>query len=239
MASSRPSHRGPDKIFGIPKHHSDSQHPGGRSYDYTQKYLPDELGKEADHEARIWKVYLDEAESYDEDMVRGFRDTIDSLLVLAGLFSAVVASFVVQTSLNLKPDYAQLTVVLLSEQVALLRAAGVGSSSTIVPATGVSAATATYNTFDVWINGLFFTSLSLGMFTALLAVLSKQWLQAYIALTSGSAKDRALARQFRFNGLQRWRLEHVVGFLPLILHAAFGVFFLGLCIFVPLGYRIR
>ena len=55
---------------------------GGRSFDYEQKYPPDPSGKEASPEARVWLTYLDEAEMYDHDMVQGFRDTIDSLLVL-------------------------------------------------------------------------------------------------------------------------------------------------------------
>ncbi|KIK54353.1 hypothetical protein GYMLUDRAFT_142411, partial [Collybiopsis luxurians FD-317 M1] len=51
-----------------------------------------------------WKVYLDETESHDEDMLKGFRDTIDTLLVFAALFSAVVTSFIIQTSQALQPD---------------------------------------------------------------------------------------------------------------------------------------
>ena len=29
----------------------------------------------------MWKVYLDEAEAFDDDMLRGLRDTLDALLV--------------------------------------------------------------------------------------------------------------------------------------------------------------
>lgn len=54
---------------------------GGRSYNYEEKYAPDALGEETSENARVWKVYLDEAENYDDEMLRGFRDTIDSLLV--------------------------------------------------------------------------------------------------------------------------------------------------------------
>ncbi|KAH8824877.1 hypothetical protein DL96DRAFT_1449860, partial [Flagelloscypha sp. PMI_526] len=199
---------------------------------YAQKYPPDEIGQEASDEARVWMVYLDEAESYDEDMVRGFRDTIDSLLVLAGLFSAVVAAFVVQTSTALQPDYTQLTAALLAEQIALLRANSEGLLPNNVPEPVIGSGPLAFSGFDVWVNGLFFTSLTLAMITALLAVLVKQWLQAYTSLISGSAKERALARQFRFDGLRKWKLEAIVGFLPLLLHLAFAVFLVGLCVFV-------
>jgi hypothetical protein len=59
---------------------------GSRNYDYTKKYLPDELGKEASENARVWKVYLDEAEAFDDEMLRGFRDTLDALLVFVSIF---------------------------------------------------------------------------------------------------------------------------------------------------------
>jgi hypothetical protein len=60
---------------------------GSRNYDYTQKYPPDDLGKEAGENARVWKVYLDEAEAFDDEMLKGFRDTLDALLVFVSIFS--------------------------------------------------------------------------------------------------------------------------------------------------------
>ncbi|KAG6864440.1 hypothetical protein C0993_008881, partial [Termitomyces sp. T159_Od127] len=42
---------------------------GNRNYDYNQRYSPDEPGKEAEDNARVWKVYLDEAGEYDMDMI--------------------------------------------------------------------------------------------------------------------------------------------------------------------------
>ncbi|KAH8824862.1 hypothetical protein DL96DRAFT_1467072 [Flagelloscypha sp. PMI_526] len=202
----------------------------GRSRNYTQKYPPDPFGKEADDEARVWLVYLDEAESYDGDMIRGFKDTIDALLVLAGLFSVIVAVFLAQTSLNLKPNHAQLAVILLAEQVALLRLANGSPANTTTPR--VDQNTLTFTKTDVLVNGLFFSSLALAMFTALLGVLVKQWLQAYNSQTSGSAKERALTRQFRFRGLQKWKVSQIVGFLPLLLHTSFAAFLSGLGVFV-------
>ncbi|KAH8817670.1 hypothetical protein DL96DRAFT_1443904, partial [Flagelloscypha sp. PMI_526] len=201
-------------------------------FNYEQKYPPDPLGEEAQDEARVWSTYLDEAESHDHDMIQGFRDTIDSLLVLAGLFSAIVATFVAQNSQSLKPDLAQLSLIVQIEQTALLRTGGNASAVNLVPSSKITTETPTYTTADLWINGLFFTSLSLSMATALLAVLVKQWCQAYTSVTSGSAKNKCLIRQFRYDGLIKWKLPEIVGSLPLLLHLAFGVFFAGLSYFV-------
>lgn len=54
---------------------------GSRSYNYEERYAPDPINDEIKENARVWKVYLDEADSYDDEMLRGFKDTIDSLLV--------------------------------------------------------------------------------------------------------------------------------------------------------------
>ncbi|KAG6894510.1 hypothetical protein C0992_005792, partial [Termitomyces sp. T32_za158] len=83
------------------------------------------------------------------DMIQGFRNIIDSLLVFvsrhicpqssfsitiqAALFSAVVTTFVAQTSQALQPDNSQIMVSLLIETNQLLRAAGNKTSINAVP----------------------------------------------------------------------------------------------------------
>ncbi|KIK56857.1 hypothetical protein GYMLUDRAFT_775099 [Collybiopsis luxurians FD-317 M1] len=67
------------RFFGIPQYQS--FYTGTRTYNYSEKYAPDPLGQEIKENARVWKVYLDEAESYDDEMLKGFKDTIDSLLI--------------------------------------------------------------------------------------------------------------------------------------------------------------
>ncbi|KAK7445072.1 hypothetical protein VKT23_014934 [Stygiomarasmius scandens] len=205
---------------------------GNRDYDYEKKYPPDPYGQEASEDARIWKVYLDEAEAYDNEMLNGFRDTINSLLVFASLFSAVVTTFVIQTSQALLPDYGYITANQLIEQNLLLRAAGNVTAINNIPPSPVGIDSVSFTNTDVWINGLFFTSLSLSLATALLSVLANQWLQAYTSLTSGSARDRATIRQFRYTGFENWKMHEIIGVLPIILHLSLAVFFIGLALFV-------
>lgn len=45
---------------------------------------------------------------------------------------------------------------------------------------------------DIWVNGLWFTSLALGLCTAFLAVLVKQWLHQYMSATLGTYRDHSL-----------------------------------------------
>ncbi len=85
---------------------------------------------------------------------------------------------------------------------------------------------------DVWVNGLWFISLTLSLSTALLAVLARQWLHQYTAITSGTSRDRSLIRQYRFDGLLKWRVLVLIGVLPVLLHIALGLFLVGLVIFL-------
>ena len=131
-------------------------------------------------------------------MVEGWRDTLDVLLVFvsivqllrlvatdsfsqAGLFSSVVTTFVVQSSQALQTDYAQISVTLLSEMIAIQRAWANGSPVSDVPRSHISLNAVSASKLDYWCNGLWYMSLALSLSVALMAVLVKQWLQASLA----------------------------------------------------------
>ncbi|KAH8806813.1 hypothetical protein DL96DRAFT_1822167, partial [Flagelloscypha sp. PMI_526] len=224
------------RLFGVLSQIDSVKTTGGKTYNYEEKYPEDAPGDELGANARVFKVYNDEAERYDADMIRGFRDSLDGLLVFASLFSAVVTTILMQTIQVLPTDQSRITNHLLYETTLLLRANG---NATVINSISQSPYGPTSNTFstdDVWINALFIASLALSLTTALLSVLAKQWLQAYMSLTSGSARDVALIRHLRFIGLERWKLSEFIGTLPLILHTSLGLFFAGLFLFVRTLY---
>ncbi|KAG6816282.1 hypothetical protein H0H93_008219, partial [Arthromyces matolae] len=204
----------------------------GRNHDYTAIYEEDQPGQESSENARVWRVYLDEADAYDTDMISSFQTILDSLLVFASLFSAVVTTFVSQTSQVLQPDNTQITVALLVETNRLLRAAGNITKIESVSPSALGPNSPTHSSTDLWINGLFFTSLTLSVSTALLSVLVKQWIQAYTQIVPGSAKTQTRIRQFRFDGLQKWKLGSIIEGLPLILHSSVAIFLVGLSLYV-------
>ncbi|TFY56199.1 hypothetical protein EVG20_g9023 [Dentipellis fragilis] len=180
--------------------------------DYEKKYPSDEPFKCLEPNARVWKVYLDEAKMVDDDMVEAWRETIDILLVFAGLFSAVVTTFLVQSSQSLQPNYSQVSAMLLTELVGLQRAMASGIS---VSSVAMSAQNATSGfeatTSDQWVNRLWFISLTFSLATALMAVLVKQWLQYYVSPISGTGKEKAHIHHFRFTGLEKWHVAGIVG----------------------------
>ena len=101
-------------------------------------------------------------------------------LTQAGLFSAVVTTFVAQSSQALNPDYAQITASLVYELVLMQRADRAGTSGE-VPASSLNLASHTSQTTDLWVNGLWLVSLMTALLTALVSVLAKQWIQVSIA----------------------------------------------------------
>ncbi|KAK0224985.1 hypothetical protein EDD85DRAFT_777580, partial [Armillaria nabsnona] len=206
---------------------------GNDAYNYEEKYPEDVIYAETAPNARVWRTYEDESRIHDTNLVEESRDNVDVLLVFAGLFSAVVTTFVVQTSQSLQPDYAAISASLLYESVLVQRAIANGSSvNAIVPSPLNPTIVFVPATTDVWVNGLWFSSLFLSLTTALVAVLVKQWLHHYVALPSGTPRDRSLTRQFRYAGFQKWHVQVIIGLLPVLMHLALAIFLVGLVIFL-------
>lgn len=135
----------------------------------------------------------------------------------------------VQTSQALETDKSAISNSLLSEIVELQRAQANGTSFGDVER---AITETTPSSTDIWVNGLWFTSLTLSLATALFAVLTKQWLRHYVSTTSGTIRERCLIRQFRFMGMQKWHVVTIIGVLPILLHISLGVFFAGLTVFL-------
>ncbi|KAK0436780.1 hypothetical protein EV421DRAFT_1715721, partial [Armillaria borealis] len=200
---------------------------------YERKYPEDEKHEELGPFARFWRTYLDECAVFDAEMIEDWRDRLDVLLVFAGLFSAVVTTFVVQTSQSLQVDNSQVTASLLYELINIQRATANESPVDDVPRSSINPFTAFHpNALDAWVNGLWFTSLSLSLITALVVVVAKQWIHHYISIPSGTARDRGRLRHFRFMGLEEWHVLIIIGLLPVLLHVSLGIFIIGLVVFV-------
>ena len=119
---------------------------------------------------------------------------------------------------------------MLTELVAIQRAIANGSLGNNVPSSEGSATPFAPSSSDIWLNSLWFISLTLSLLTAFLGVLAKQWLGQYKAVTSGDARSRALVRQARYVGLHEWQVPELIGILPVILHLSLALFFAGLVI---------
>ncbi|KZV95280.1 hypothetical protein EXIGLDRAFT_707548 [Exidia glandulosa HHB12029] len=197
--------------------------------DFKRKYPPGSLGRELDDGARVWKVYRDEATAYDNTMLDGWSQTLDILLIFAGLFSAVATAFVIESYQLLQPDNEAFMVSAL--YIIALASNSSAASQLPVPA----ALDTSIGSLPRWINGLWFTSILLSLAVAFLTILVKQWITEYRARNNASAKSPhhwARRRQLYFQALNAWPVAELVSILPILLHVALFLFFAGTVAFL-------
>jgi hypothetical protein len=85
--------------------------------------------------------------------------------------------------------------------------------------------------FAVSVNCLFFASLSASIVAALASVVSLQWVAEYDAAVSrsgSSPEDRVKRRQFRYGGMEKWKMKEIIAALPVFLYCSLVLFFAGL-----------
>ncbi|KAK0471465.1 hypothetical protein IW261DRAFT_1312765, partial [Armillaria novae-zelandiae] len=91
-------------------------------------YAPSPPFEKAGPASQVWQAYLDESRDYNTNMVAEQRAELNILLVFAGLFSAVVTAFLIQTLANLGPDYQKMMALLLFDQINIQHALANGTS---------------------------------------------------------------------------------------------------------------
>ncbi|KZV95243.1 hypothetical protein EXIGLDRAFT_610785, partial [Exidia glandulosa HHB12029] len=126
-----------------------------------------------DDGARVWKVYRDEAMAYDTTMLDGWSQTLDILLLFAGLFSAVATAFVIESYKLLQPDN---EAFMVSALYIIATASNRSAAATLPVPAALNPST---STLPRWINGLWFTSILLSLAVAFLTILVKQWITEY------------------------------------------------------------
>ncbi|EIN08720.1 hypothetical protein PUNSTDRAFT_20898, partial [Punctularia strigosozonata HHB-11173 SS5] len=123
-----------------------------------------------------WAAVYERLKKHDEAMITGHSGDIDSLLILAGLFSAVLTSFLVQVYTQLQPANTPMsTAIALDLSRSIVERLSLPSTSEIFAATSIPAVSPSM----VAINALWFMSLVLSLGSALLGISAKQWLRQY------------------------------------------------------------
>ncbi|KAG9093124.1 hypothetical protein FS749_015020 [Ceratobasidium sp. UAMH 11750] len=201
---------------------------------YTEGPRPgyDDYGQELGKDARFWKVYLQESKVWDADMVDGWNNSLDLILIFAALFSAISTVFVLESSKTLQLDPAETsaqTLSLISQTLLAMANTQPGSAFNFTPP---EASPFVAPTSAVCVNALWFLSLSLSVAVSLIATLGKDWARGYIAELTGQPYQQARKRQQRWDALQEWRMPEVIMFLPSLLHLALLLFAVGLTIYL-------
>ncbi|KAJ3556448.1 hypothetical protein NM688_g2022 [Phlebia brevispora] len=171
-----------------------------------------------DH-ADEWDRFAQALRNHDESRVKNCNDDIDTLLVFAGLFSAVLTAFNVESYTGLQQDSSNVAVAALTQISSQL--SGSPNLSFVAPSFKPPASA-------VRINTLWFSSLVLSLVSASLGILIKQWLREYLAGDFTSPLEWIRVQQHRYEGLVRWRVFELAALPPLLLQFALILFLVGL-----------
>ncbi|KAJ7279443.1 hypothetical protein C8J57DRAFT_1058855, partial [Mycena rebaudengoi] len=179
--------------------------------------------------AKMWAVYVSEAEKYDRALVDSWRTDMQGLLIFAGLFSASLTAFLVESYKTLKPDSGDLTVTLLRQISLQLAAAAEGSTLPPLVSNSFTAPAS-----SLICNFLWFISLILSLTCAVIATLLEQWARDFLHKADMHSTPVIRARMFSYlyYGLKRFNMHTVIELIPILLHGSLLFFFAGLVAFL-------
>ncbi|TFK38193.1 hypothetical protein BDQ12DRAFT_606272, partial [Crucibulum laeve] len=183
-------------------------------------------------EDQPWEKCHKYVRKYDEDMIDAWRDEVEHLLIFAGLFSAIVTAFAVESYKDLQQDPGETTTQLLLQISQQLAGTNISAALNATPAFVPSS-------LAVRINVLYFLSLTFSLGAVMIGILCLQWLRQYNRDAALSHKDAIALRQMRYEGLLAWRVPEILSSLPVILQIALVLFFAGLlCLLWSLDHAV-
>ncbi|RPD69457.1 hypothetical protein L226DRAFT_616851 [Lentinus tigrinus ALCF2SS1-7] len=200
------------------------------------KELREELCEEYDEEqrAKAWTAAAHAVKTYHDELIDRWNKEMDTLLVYAGLFSAVLTAFNVQSYQSLQSAPTDSTVALLQRISAQLDSFSISNSfvNSTQRSRPVQDLTPPFHASSsaVWINTLWFSSLVCSLASASIALMVKQWLHELSVGVSGESRECARRRQYRLDGIIRWRIGTIVVIIPIVLQLALVLFLAGLVI---------
>ncbi|KAI0666957.1 hypothetical protein C8Q78DRAFT_1106524, partial [Trametes maxima] len=187
----------------------------------------------AEERTRAWAESANIVRMRSDEIVRRWNAEIDTLLVYAGLFSAILTAFTVESYRLLQPSSQDPTVMLLREIYDGLHFNATSRGLATVNISSQLDDLELIDTSSICFNTFWFSSLVLSLFSAAVGIMVKQWLNEFSeGLGSAASRHIARTRQYRFNGLVRWRVKDIVTIIPIMLQLALFLFIGGLLIFL-------
>ena len=153
----------------------------------------------------------------------------------AGLFSAVLTGFVLDSKQNLKPSPSDETVYYLQQHSTILNQISVQLAS-IAPQVSIPFTPPppfpafSPSASDIRVNVFWFMSLAFSLLAALLAILVQRWVRDYMHVFQryGDPLKSARLRQYLYEGCKGWYMPRVAEVVPGFLHISLFLFFAGL-----------
>ncbi|KAF8194177.1 hypothetical protein BJ912DRAFT_192352 [Pholiota molesta] len=183
-----------------------------------------------------WTTVLTPELEADTLRCNAWKDEVQNLLIFAGLFSAVVTTFIVESYKLLLPDpNAAMTGLLFHI------ASGLNNNSPLPPSVSPDSILAPFSRTPtaVRINVFWFISLILSLTTVLVGTIALQWLREHQSYGGYSSKEKFAMLHMRSEAIEAWYLPQIFAMLPLLLQAALVLFLAGLIDFsLPLGMKL-
>ncbi|KAH9170104.1 hypothetical protein EDB89DRAFT_1356358 [Lactarius sanguifluus] len=181
----------------------------------------------------LWSLYGKVAQTHDKAQFQGLANDMDGVLLFAGLFAAVLTSFLVDGLQNLQPDPAQQSVYYHQQSVAMLAQISQQIAS-ITPQVSVpSTPPPPYPPFhpratDIRVNTYWLIALVCSLSAALVATLVQRWVRAYMQVFQryDHPLKQARFRQFFFEGAKSMRAMALAA--PSLIRISLVLFFFGL-----------
>ena len=131
----------------------------------------------------------------------------------AGLFAAFLAAFLIETLRRLEEDSTATLLDVMVYQTQMMR------NETLPPYFRVPF---TPSRKIVAANVLCFASLALILVVAFISMLVKGWIREFDRGLAAIVKlrQRALVREYRYLGLERWKLLEIIHFLPVLIYCS-------------------
>ncbi|CAE6437365.1 unnamed protein product [Rhizoctonia solani] len=196
----------------------------------------DEYGAELEPGARVWKTYVKEADKFDTEQVEGWNRSLDVTLIFAALFTAICTAFVIESSKSLKEDPTETSARRLDQIASILLVVAGANDLSQLNSTEIMAPIASEpfspRPVDLCVNILWFFSLILSAAVSLISMLAKEWCYLFMSGRIGDPWSQTKRRQQRWEGIENWKMEKVIIFLPSLIHLSFLSFAVGICIYL-------
>ncbi|GJE95032.1 hypothetical protein PsYK624_112110 [Phanerochaete sordida] len=179
-----------------------------------------------------WAFFLDSAHEYDRSKIEKWTGELDNLLVFAGLFSAVVTAYTIESFSWLQEDSADTTNKILLQMSAQLasfsQSPGFMNSTAPAAPQNITSAAFQPESIDVTINMLWFLSLTLSLLAAFFAIAVQQWLRALPLPQHLPVIDSVQLWNYRTEHLILWQMPNIITLLPVALQISVVLFLVGL-----------
>ncbi|EJD49946.1 hypothetical protein AURDEDRAFT_58820, partial [Auricularia subglabra TFB-10046 SS5] len=129
-----------------------------------------------------WRELHERVKSRDSALLKDYDDEVDTLLVFAGLFSAILTAFIVDVYKDLKVDSGDTSAHLLQQILGELQGRDASQGSV----------RATPSPTIIVVLALWFVGLMLSLLAALFCIFMKQWFHAYSKWTDQNSFQQGL-----------------------------------------------